>query len=318
MSRPIVYVSLQQFCEYDERPRQVLLEAGFDIRHNSLGRRLKREELSEALHEVDAVIAGVEPYDAASLATLPRLRCISRCGSGTDTIDLVAAGQRQITVLTTPDEVVEPVAQLTVAMILALARQLSGFVNDAHAGLWKKRTGVLLSEWTIGLIGFGRIGRAVERHLRTFGPCVLVTDPHVPVAQLPSSVKSRDLPALLSEADVVSLHVSRSREEGTLIGQRELAIMKSGSYLINTARGFLVDEEALYQALSTAHLAGAALDVYEIEPYTGPLMHLPQVICTPHIASLTRASRTAMELRCAQNVVDFFSKVACSGPSQSF
>ena len=122
MKTPVVYVALQQFCEADAAPRQRLLEAGFEVRQNTLGRRLRREEVPTLLAQADAGIAGVEPYDAEVLAALPKLRCISRCGVGTDSIDVDAAQRRGIAVYTTPDEVTEPVAQLTVAMILALAR----------------------------------------------------------------------------------------------------------------------------------------------------------------------------------------------------
>lgn len=306
MSR-MAYVALQQFCDTDPGPRQLLLDAGFEVRESALGRRPTREELLEALREADAVLAGVEPYDAALLEVLPRLRCISRCGVGTDAIDVEAARRRGITLCTTPDEVIEPVAQMTVAMILSLARNLPYHLTDAHAGVWKKRTGALLSEWTIGLVGFGKIGRAVARYLGVFSPRVLATDPRAGPGDVPGAVELRSLRSLLTEADVVSLHVNRPRDAGILMGRREFASMKRGSRLVNTARGYLVDEEALYDALRSGHLAGAALDVFEAEPYTGPLAALPQMLCTPHIASLTKASRAAMEWRCARNVVACFS-----------
>jgi D-3-phosphoglycerate dehydrogenase len=121
-------------------------------------------------------------------------------------------------------------------------------------------------------------------------------------------VARRTLPELLAEADVVSLHADRRREAGPLIGSTELQRMKPGSFLINTARGHLVDEPALVAALQSGRLAGAALDVFEPEPYTGTLTTLPQVLCTPHVSTLTRASRAAMELRAAQHVVEHFSR----------
>jgi D-3-phosphoglycerate dehydrogenase len=225
---------------------------------------------------------------------------------GTDAIDLEAAKRLGITIRTTSEEVVEPVAQMTVAMILALARNLPQHGVDFRQGLWRKAPGVLLSEWTIGLVGFGRIGRAVERYLRPFGPEVLVTDPAVGLSQLPPGVEACDLPTLLTRSDLVSIHATRRPEEGILISQTELDLMKPGARLVNTARGHLVDEWALLRALESGHLAGAALDVFETEPYTGRLAQLPQVLLTPHVASLTRASRVAMEIRCVTNMVDFF------------
>ncbi|MBI3011708.1 MAG: phosphoglycerate dehydrogenase [Candidatus Omnitrophica bacterium] len=306
MSHRVVYVALQQFCETDDRPKRLLLEAGWDVRLNTMGRRLLREEMPAVLRDADAVLAGVEPYDAEVLAALPRLRCISRCGAGTDSVDLEAARRLGITVYTTAEEVVEPVAQMTVGMILALARNLPLHLDDVRKGLWKKRTGILLSEWTIGVVGFGRIGRRVEQCLRGFGPRVLVHDPRFTPSDLPDGVALRSLPVLLAEADLVSIHASRRQEEGALIGRQELAMMKPRSYLVSSARGFLVDEAALYDALCTGHLAGAAIDVFQVEPYTGPLARLPNVLCTPHVASLTTASRSAMERRCAESAVRHF------------
>lgn len=300
-----VYVALQQFCEADPKPRALLLEAGFEVRQNTLGRRLRREEMPAALREADAVLAGVEPYDGEILAALPQLRCISRCGAGTDSIDLGAARRLGIAVYTTPEEVVEPVAQMTIAMMLALARQFPQHLAGLRSGIWKKQSGSLLSEWTVGLVGFGQIGRAVERYLRPFGPRVLVADPAVGPDAVPQPAEWRELPSLLAEADLVSLHVSRPRDAGVLMGRQEFAVMKRGSRLVNTARGYLVDEAALFDELQSGHLAGAALDVFTDEPYTGRLTTLPQVLCTPHVASLTRASRAAMEWRCAQNVVEW-------------
>lgn len=306
--RPVAYIALQQFSSEEEHPQQILREAGFEIRQNMLGRRLRAEDMAEALREADAVLAGVEPYEESLLTSLPRLRCISRCGVGTDSIDLKAAERHRIAVYRTPEEVVEPVAQLTVAMILALARQLPLHVADVREGLWKKRMGFALSEWTIGLVGFGRVGRMVERYLRVFGPRVIITDPHIDLSEIPDGVERHPLPALLAASDLISLHAERPRDAGPLIGPDELAGMKPGSYLVNTARGHLIDESALADALQSGHLAGAALDVFETEPYAGPLTRLPQVLCTPHVATLTRASRAAMELRCAQHVVDHFAK----------
>ena len=307
MGQTAVYVALSEFCKYDDRPRRVLIEAGFAVRENTLGRRLRREEMFTACREVDAVLAGLEPYDAELLTVLPRLRCISRCGVGTDNVDLARARQRNIAVLTTPDEIIEPVAQMTVAMIFALARNFPLHYQDLHTGLWRKHTGYLLSEWTIGLVGFGRIGRRVASYLCPFGPQILVADPYLTPDQLSEDVKIRELRELLTESDLVSLHAARLQEEGPILGRDQITAMKPGSRLVNTARGHLVDEAALYEALESGHLAAAALDVFSQEPYIGPLARLPQVLCTPHVASLTGASRIAMELRCAKNIVSFFS-----------
>ena len=311
MNKNLVYVALQQFCEEDEAPRRILSEAGCEIRQNLLGRRLRKEEMPQLLAGADAVLAGVEPYDAALFKALPRLRCISRCGAGTDAVDLDAARLHGITVCTTPDETVEPVAQMTMAMIFALARNFPLHLADFRDGNWKKRTGFLLSEWTIGLVGFGRIGKTVARYLQPFGPRLLVCDPVLREGDpsIPAGIELRPLESLLAESDLVSLHADRRPDQGALIGPKQFERMKQGSRLVNTSRGYLLDEGALGVALESGRLSGAALDVFETEPYTGLLTGLPNVLCTPHVATLTRASRAAMERRCAQNVVDFFAWV---------
>jgi len=300
-----VYVTLQQFCEHSDAPRLALVEAGFEVRANASGRRLRREELLTELQGAEAVLAGVEPFDAGVLAALPGLKLISRCGVGTDAIDLAEAGRRGVAVRVTRDEVVDPVAEMSVAMMLALARNLPRHAADLRAGQWTKRSGHLLSEWTIGLVGFGRIGRAVEAMLRPFRPRILASDPRLP-EPLPAQVRGAGLDELLGASNLVSLHAERDPREGTLIGRRELGLMKEGSRLVNTARGHLVDHAALEEALSSGRLSAAALDVFDAEPYEGALARMPQVLCTPHVATLTRASRAAMELRCARNVVEFF------------
>jgi D-3-phosphoglycerate dehydrogenase len=300
-----VYIALSMFCEADDTPRRALLEAGFAVEENRLGRRLRSDELLAAVGRADAILAGVEPYNAAVLEAFPRVRCISRCGVGVDAIDLDAAKRLGIAVLSTPDEVVEPVAQLTVGMMLALARHLPQYPIALKEGIWKRHTGFLLSEWTIGLIGFGRIGRAVERCLRPFGASLVVSDPGLRQQDLPEGIELLDLDRLLARADVVSLHLARPVSDGPLLSKPQFDAMKAGSRLVNTARGYLVDEAALSDALRSGHLTAAALDVFETEPYSGPLVQFPQVLCTPHIGTLTHASRRAMELKAAENVIDF-------------
>jgi len=304
--KPAIYVALSQFCEDDQTPRQKLMEAGFDVRLNTTGRRIKRDELIEVLKGVDGVLAGVEPYDADILAQAPRLRCISRCGIGTDAIDLAEAKRRNISVLVTADEIVKPVAELTVAMMLALAKNIGLHSADLKSGEWKKHTGRMMSELTVGLMGFGKIARAVNQMLLPFHPRVLIHDPFVSTSLLPENVKSTSMDQLLAESDFLSIHAARKPQDGYLIGQKELSSMKKGSFLVNTARGYMLDENALLEALQSKHLAGAAMDVFETEPYNGPLGKLANVICTPHVATLTKSSRIAMEIKSVDNLVNFF------------
>ena len=299
-----VFIALAQFCQDSEAPRQLLRREGFSFDENRSGRRLRSEELISAAQSASAIVAGIEPYDGATLRALPALKCISRCGVGVDSIDNDEARRLGISVRTTPDVVAEPVAQLTVAMILSLARRLPEASAAMREGHWDRNTGFLLSEWTVGIVGFGRIGQAVERCLRPFGPKVCVADPGLR-DPLPSGVTLVDMNSLLAQADVVSIHAARPRVEEPLVGAAEIQKMKRGARLVNTSRGYLVDEAALGEALKAGHLSGAALDVFETEPYSGPLLSFPQVLCTPHLGTLTRASRNAMELKAVENVISF-------------
>ncbi|MDO8527448.1 MAG: phosphoglycerate dehydrogenase [Deltaproteobacteria bacterium] len=308
MTQKTVYVTLSEFCKNDETPRRILKEAGYTILENTSGRRIKKEEMFDALKNADAVVAAVEPYEAELLQKLPKLKVISRLGVGTDAIDLEAAKKLGIEVTITVEEIVAPVAEMTVAMILGLVRNFPLHANDFAKGEWKKHTGFLLSELNIGLIGFGRIARTVERFLKPFGTKVRVMDPFVKKESLPEGVDLCSLEELLKKSDIVSLHAARSPKEGFLLSIKEFSLMKPGSFLVNTARGYMVDEKALEAALLSKQLAGCALDVFEEEPYAGPLAKFPNVLLTPHVGTLTRGSRTAMEIRCAENVVNFFKK----------
>ena len=287
---------------------QKLLDAGFDVRRNSKGRRLKPEEMLPEIGNAEAVIAGLETYDSSILQALPALRCISRCGVGTDTIDLDAAAKRSIAIFTTPDEVGEAAAQLAVAMIFALARNFPQHASDLRNGLWRKLEGFLLSEWTIGIVGFGRIGRLVEKYLRPFGPRILIADPAIRDENLTPGIEVCDLTRVLKVSDLVTLHASRRAGEGPLLDRQAFKEMKYGIRIVNTARGTLIDELALYDALNSGHVAGAAIDVFSTEPHCGPVVQMPQVLCTPHIATMTGASRGAMERRAAENVVAFLGR----------
>jgi len=304
-----VAITLQNFCQANDEPQRLLQAAGLEVKLNTLGRRVRKDELVKFLEGADAVVAGVEPYSNEVLSQLPNLKLISRCGSGTDAIDLEAARRLGIKILTTPDETIEPVAQMAVAMVLALARNLCGHYADFQKGKWIKRYGALLSEWTIGIVGFGRIGSRVATYLKPFGPKILVADPCLKVMADMGAVEFCDFKDLLQRSDCVTLHAGRGPEEGVLMGANQFSLMRQGSYLINTSRGYLVDEGALCEALTSGRLAGAGLDVYEKEPYAGPLSKVESVICTPHVSTLTKASRVAMEVRSIKNIVNFYQSV---------
>lgn len=300
-----IFVTLSTFAEYDREPIRLLETGGVPFQVHGTGKRITTAELVAHGRDATAVIAGVEPYDAETIRRLPALRCISRCGIGVDSIDLDAARARGIAVLNTPGQPAAAVAELGVAMMLALCRNLPRQIAHARRREWERLEAHLLGRRRVGLVGFGRIGRRIAELLRPFGTEIWVTDPAA-LIEADQHVSFVPLARLLRECDIVSIHAARSAEQPLLIGAAEIATMKRGALLINLARGGMVDEGALHDALASGHLAGAGLDVYVNEPYRGPLCGLDNVLLTPHSATLTVETRSAMEGEAVNNVLRFF------------
>jgi D-3-phosphoglycerate dehydrogenase len=230
------------------------------------------------------------------LGRAPRLSLIARAGVGVDNVDLAAAGERGIRVVNAPSAATTSVAELTVALCVLLVRDLFGSIASAKAGEWKRGThGHELAGATVGFVGYGRIAREVARRLRPFGVSFLAFDPYV--RETPDGTPLVDLTELLRRSRLVSLHAALTEENRHLIDAERLRQMPPGAYLINVARGGLVDEAALVDALESGRLAGAALDVFEVEPPTRrALLAHPRVLATPHLgASTHEAQRRAGE-----------------------
>ena len=303
-----IYVTLSTFAEYDASPLNRLRESGIPFSLNTTGKRVTPRQLLDEGKRATVLIAGVEPYDAATLSALPALQCISRCGVGVDAIDLASARTRGVTVLNTPDVPTAAVAELTLAMMLALSRQLPRQSDLVKRREWKRLESHLLGGRTIGLIGLGRIGRRVAALLKPFGVRLLAADPNVDIAWADrEGIEIVPVARLLATADVVSLHASTTAAVPLRLGEAELASMKRGAFLVNVARGSMIDEAALVAALKSGQIAGAALDVFPEEPYAGPLCDLPNVILTPHSATLAVETRVAMELECVDKALRFIS-----------
>ena len=307
MKNTKVYIALSSFAQTSSLPKELLEKSGLSFDVNLSGNRLNKKEVIERLEGYDGVIAGLEPYDAEVLNALPDLKCISRCGVGVDNIDLKATKAKGISVLNTPDAVIQPVAELTLAMILDLMRHVSVHRELMRHHQWEKRMGFQLAGKTIGIIGLGRIGQRVAELLVRLDCKVIATDirpdhrwadaHRVPIVPLEE---------LLSTSDVVTLHVTAVAGQAFQLKQKHFAMMKRGGFLVNTARGSLLDEQDLHMALMEGYLGGAALDVFDQEPYKGPLCDLPNVILTPHVATLTQESRLDMEISAVTGLIDHF------------
>jgi len=302
-----IFVALSTFAEYGSQPLDLLKESKIEFTVNPLGRRLVEEEVIEMGSESTGIIAGVEPYNERVLKHMQDLRCISRAGVGIDSIDLDCAKANNIEIRNTPNVVIRPVVELTIAMIFDLLRKTTFFTNLLKAKQWKKAAGNLLFGKTVGIIGAGRIGKAVCEMLKKLGANVIAYDiePDDNWAKN-NDVKFVNFEELLANADIISLHASPKMKTTSLISETEIKLMKGGVMIINTGRGSFIDEEALYEGLSSGQIGSVGLDVFPEEPYNGKLIEFDNVVLTPHIATLTKESRLEMEIEATQNLLEFF------------
>lgn len=269
---------------------------------------LSEEALLAALPGVDAVLASMDRFTAAVLASpgAARLKIISRWGVGYDAVDIPAATQQGILVAYTPGLLDETVADYTWALLLAVARCVHLGHETMQQGKWQSTWGHDVHGKTLGLLGCGRIGQAVARRAKAFGLRVLAHDPvPSPVAQA-LGVEFVALDDLLAHSDFLSLHAALNAESRGVLGEAELRRMKSSAYLVNTARGALVEESALARALQEGWIAGAALDAFATEPLPPehPLRSAPNLLMTPHQASFARETGERVSCTAAQAIVD--------------
>jgi D-3-phosphoglycerate dehydrogenase len=292
-----ILISTYPFGKCGTRPIDLLKELGHEITYPPHKRRLKATEVKELISGVDAVIAGTEPYTEETLSSGNRLKVISRVGIGLDNVDLAYCMKRGIRVSYTPDAPSDGVAELTVANILNLLRHIHKSDRSVRERAWNRFMGKLVHEVTIGILGVGRIGSRVIKLLQPFKPKILAVDIDDSVrSTVPENVEWCSLEELLIHSDIITIHIPLNSKTNGLIGREKISKMKTGAMLINTARGSIVDEQALYDALIQQHLSGAALDVFKIEPYEGPFSNLENVILTAHIAASANETRYLMEL----------------------
>ena len=250
------------------------------------------------------VLRGSKPFTARVMDAAAHLRVIAKNGAGVDSVDIPTATSRGIAVMVAAGANAEAVAEHSIALMLALIRDLVALDRKVRAGGWEG-TGYQGRDFRgslVGILGFGSIGRATAQMAAALGARVVVMDAF---AKPEDFEVETDLDRLLGRVDILSLHCPLTEETRGLIGKRELALMKKGALLINTARGPLVDESALADALRTGHLAGAGLDTFETEPIAkgNPLLGLPNVILTPHVAGVTRNAVLGVSTITATNVV---------------
>ena len=298
----IILATTSSFGKYSDNPISRMLEIGFKFIGNPLGRKLTEDELMSLLDRYRPVglLAGTEPITRKALKDArDYLRVISRVGVGWDNVDKAAAAEYGIKVYRTQGVLNQAVAELTIALIISALRLVSIQDKAIRDGKWNKLMGRLFKGKTLGIIGFGAIGQEVGRIAKAFHANVLYYD----IADIDIDwAEKAGFKELLMRADIITLHVSGSER---LLGPIELhEICKQGVIIINTARGGLIDEDALYSAIKSGRVAFACLDVFENEPYSGPLSKLKNVILTPHIGSYALEARVEMEEMAVKNLLE--------------
>lgn len=301
-----VLVTANAFLESGEAAAGPLRQAGAEIVPAPRAGPLPEAELIPSLDGCDAVVASSDPYTRAVLQASPRLRLIARWGVGVDSIDLAAATQRGVLVANTPGLTTEAVADYTFAMMLALARRLCPARERMAAGGWGEFRGVDVWRKCLGIVGFGAIGRAVARRAAGFSMRILAYDPNLSEeAVTAAGARPASLPELLAEADFVTLHAALTPATASMIDAAALRAMKPNAFLINAARGGLIDEAALLRALQEGWIAGAALDVYVAEPLPAEhaLRRLPNCLALPHNAFNSVETAAAVNRAVVENVL---------------
>ena len=303
-----VLITTVPFADKNRLPLNHLEAAGIDYLINPLGRKLKEDELAEMVYDFDAVIAGTEPITEKVMSRAKSLKLISRVGIGLDNVDLLAAEDRGIRVSYTPDAPAPAVAELTIGLMLSLLRSVHVANSQMHRGEWQRHFGRRISEVTIGIIGAGRIGGRVLRHLSAFGSSrILVNDTHPNrnVVQ-PHNIEWVDKDTIYRKSDIISLHVPLTGQTKDMIRREHLLCMKRDAMVINTARGGIINEQDLASVMRDGHLSGAAVDVFNQEPYAGELAQIDRCLLTSHMGSMSIDCRTRMEIEATDETIRFF------------
>jgi D-3-phosphoglycerate dehydrogenase len=280
---------------------------------NPLGKPFSEDELISMLRGCEGCIAGLDPFSKRVIENTSGLKVISRYGTGVDNVDIAAARAKGIPVCKTPGVNSQAVAELAIALLLCLARQVTMLDRKTREGEWIRSSGIELHKKTLGILGLGAVGKRTARIAAGFSMRVLAYDPNIDAGYAKDNgVETVDFDTLLGESDFISLHLPLNAETRRIISADAMRKMKRGAIIINTARGGLIDEEAACEFIKSGHLDGLGLDVYETEPpQNSPLFGLEKVVFTPHTAAHTFEAISAMAALSVQNLIDVLSGREC-------
>lgn len=299
-----ILISTSSFGKHNKTPLEVLSKQEFKITLNPYGRELKESEIKELLTGVEGLIAGTEPITRDVIYSAINLKVISRCGIGIDNVDIEAIEERGIKFFRTPEGPALAVAELTLGFILDSLRHISYLSKKICSGGWEKKMGRLFTGKTVGMVGMGTIGKRLTTLLKPFNCKILARD-HLPDKKFAkeNNINYVYLDELLKESDIVTIHLPLDNNTKGLFNANLFLQMKDGAIFINTSRGKIVDEDALYDALRKGKIAHACLDVYRNEPYTGKLRELNNVTLTCHVGSYAKEARVEMEEQAVENLI---------------
>jgi len=305
MSKNKILITTSSFGKYDTSPIERLEHEGFDVKVNPYKRKLTHKEALELYTPgVSGVIAGTEDLTEDIINQAKDLKVISRLGIGLDNVDLKTAKKNSIKVFNTPNPVIDAVAELTLALIMASLRNIATAHTNIKKDVWKKEMGFILSGKTIGIIGLGNIGKRLVELLKGFTLQILAYDKILDKSFAKKhGIKYTNLDSLLKESDIITVHLPLNSDTRRILNSEKLSLIKSTSIIVNTSRASLLDEKELFKLLREKRITGAALDVFGEEPYKGPLRELDNVVLTPHIGSYAKESRIRMENEAVENLI---------------
>jgi D-3-phosphoglycerate dehydrogenase / 2-oxoglutarate reductase len=296
------------FGAQNKLPLELLEIAGVDYLINPYNKRLTENELIELISDFDTLIAGTEPITKKVIDNAPNLKFISRVGIGLDSVDLIAAKSKGIKVSYTPDAPAPAVAELTMGLILTLLRSVHASNFQLHKGEWERVFGRRLADISLGVIGVGRVGSRVIRRTKAFGtPKILVNDiDSSSRSDLDFKLEWVSKEKIYKESDIICLHLPLTRQTKNMVKKEQLLSMKKDAAIINVSRGGIINEEDLYDVMKSGHLSGAAIDVFENEPYFGKLTEIDRCILTPHLGSMSVDCRSKMEIEATEEAIRYY------------
>jgi len=306
---PKILITTVPFGENDRLPLDLLESSEIEYLINPYNKKLTENQLLELIGDFDVLLAGTEPITDKVMTQAPNLKFISRVGIGLDSVDLNAARRRGIKVSYTPDAPSPAVAELTLGMILSLLRSVHISNNQIRQGNWKRILGRRLNDITIGIIGVGRIGTLLLRCMGGFGRIRILVNDIMPRKQLNREFNLEWVTKeqIYQDADVISLHLPLTPLTKNMICSEQLLQMKKNAFIINTSRGGIINEKDLHKVMLEGHLGGAAIDVFENEPYAGNLVEIERCLLTAHMGSMSIDCRSEMEVGATEEAIRFLS-----------